>query len=158
MVFESVVRDELRSAVDRVGEGVGVVEWLPLTILSSISVSEEDEEEISGEAGRRVGTDEEARWCVVTDEETNSRWWKCDSTVVGNGGWERWFVISDIDVRFLAVVIGSVDTCCCFGWLFVRLWRVNWSFWLPFVVLELRLVVVEELDRLSFSSCSKIYT
>jgi hypothetical protein len=148
LVFESVVRDELRSAVDRVGEGVGVVEWLSLTTLSSISVSEEDEEEISGEAGRRVGT----------DEEVNSRWWKWDSTVVGNGGWERWFVISDIDVRFLPTVVGSMDTCCCFGWLFVRLRRVNWSFWLPFVVLELRLVVVEELDRLSFSSCSKIYT
>jgi hypothetical protein len=88
--------------------------------------------------------------CIVTGGEENSIGLKCGSIEGTGGGLERWFVVSDIDVRFLATVVGPMDTCCCLWWLFVRSWPVNWSLWLTFVVLEV--LTVEELDWLSISS------
>jgi hypothetical protein len=120
---------------------VGVGERLLLTRLFSISVSEDDDEEIMGDWIRRAGT----------GGGGNSFGLKCDSTVVAGGGLERWLVIAANVIGFLAIVVGPIDTCGCF---LVRLWPVNWSFWLGFVVLDL--VVEEEPDWLSISSrCSK---
>jgi hypothetical protein len=62
--------------------------------------------------------------------------------VYATGGSATWSVILDIDFCVPAVIVRSTDTfCCCLECLFVR-------FWLPFVVLEVRLILVDELDSL----------